>query len=162
MTPAAIFTTVKDVVVLGVVLWAVWFVYERGEDSVKAADVKALQAQVAENTKTVADWQKQKDDTDAKLAGDVRAINDRPPGRPVWVSVPAGGGRVPAVPGPAKDDGAGAGAGVCGDRPGGGQAAVDRGPAIDAEEKRLETVMAECRDMQQKWVDYTSKKGVAK
>lgn len=50
-------------------------VYRSGEDRVKAADLKSLQAQIQQQAKTLTDWRNEANHANEQLSKDIAAIN---------------------------------------------------------------------------------------
>lgn len=157
MTPAAIFSVVKDGLIIAAVAFVCWFLVHTGENVVKVGDLQAVTKQLQANAEQVEKWQQQKDQADGQLQIDLSKINTQPPVAkpPVWVCNNAGPKPVPGIPGPAANVDPGAGGGIGPDRPGTGK--VDVGPAVDAAERTIETALAECRDLRDSWPKATGK-----
>jgi recombination DNA repair RAD52 pathway protein len=140
------------VIVAGIAI-LLWLVYRGGEDRVKAADLKGLQAEISQQSKTLADWRKESNDANDQLSKDVAAINTAAaaPIQHVWVRdsscpqptvLPATAAKAspqPAATGPVQP-------GVRTD------AESDRRDSIVAEfKRRWETTLAECRSLDAQW-----------
>ena len=153
MTPAAIYAAVRDVLILAVIGFIAFKVYELGADQVKVADMKAVQKQLSSNAAQAAAWQKESSDANAQRAQDledVRAAVAAHGSEPVYIvrNAPSGG----AVPAPAAAAGCGRPASGGTDAgPRGDPLAVDVRPAINAFELKYETVLANCRAAIASW-----------
>lgn len=161
MTPAAILALVRDAVIVGALAFIGFFLVKAGEDRVTAKQLAGLEQRIQDNANTEAGWRNQKDAADTKLAGDLATIN-RSPAQPkpaVWVCKQPPAAAVGAVPGAAVkagDQPAGAGGGeqVGGQRGGGeatGPGPVNVRPLVDEAERRIETALAEARDLRDQY-----------
>jgi hypothetical protein len=147
MTPAAIFSLVKDAVILIALGLVAYFLINYGKDIVKVSDMKALQQQITTNTQTLERWQKESTDADTKRQTDLGNIastiaNQR---APVFVrSGPACSSPVPnSSPStsnqPSKPTGSDQGNGV------------DYRPIINQFESKYSTALVECYSALDKW-----------
>ena len=147
MTPAAIFSIVKDIVILIVVGIAVYMVLSYGKDIVKVDDMQAVQKQLAANAQTEVNWQKEQTDAntrrDAAIAQVAATIGEQR--APVFVrSGPAN--TCPVSGAPPKASGATAASGTTDTGSG-----VDIRTQINAFELHYETALADCRAALDKW-----------
>jgi hypothetical protein len=74
LTPSAYLALGRDIAVLVVLGVIVWLVYRGGEDHVRSADLKALQAQIEAQEKITQGWSKQNDEANTRLSADMAAI----------------------------------------------------------------------------------------
>lgn len=151
MTPAAILALLRDTALVVGVGLILWLVYRGGENSVKASDLKSLQAEIAQQAKILNQWHQESTDANDQLSRDVAAIhaapvvvhdwmrNDTCPKPPVLPATSAAASGQPASAG--------------GSQQGPGDAArADRRDAIVADFKqRWETSLAECRAALAQW-----------
>jgi hypothetical protein len=142
VTPAAIYAAVKDLLILGVLAWVVWFLVSSGEDRVKVQNLEALQKQMLVNAATEAKWQKDKDAHDAQLQSDLSSARNAISARnaPIIVRVPAGSG-VPNTPAKAGSSNPASGAVESG-------AGRDIRPSVNAFESKIEGVIADCHKLE--------------
>jgi hypothetical protein len=142
VTPAAIYTAVKDLLILGVLAWVVWFLVSSGEDRVKVQNLEALQKQIVANAATEAKWQKDKDAHDAQLQNDIDSARAAIAARsaPIIVRVNPGSG-VPAASAKAGSSNPQSGGSVEG-------AGVDIRPRVNAFELKLEQTIADCHKLE--------------
>jgi hypothetical protein len=146
MTPAMIWTIVRDAAVLAALGFVIWRLVDYGEDRVKSQDLKAVQAQIAQNSKQVASWQAQAEAANAKESQDLASVDAHIAANhaPIIVRVPTRAGPVPGAPAcPAGADPNGGGA-----DPGSG---VDIRPALAAFETKYEKALADCRQVVDSW-----------
>jgi hypothetical protein len=154
MTPAQIYTAVRDLVILVVIGFIAWRVYSDGENSVKAADMKAVQTQLKANSDQLAAWQKESTDANVQRATELAQVRTdiaSHASQPVYVMRgPAGAGPVPSVA-PATGCPAAAGGSANagpGSNPG---ALVNVRPELEQFEQKYETALANCRDVLASW-----------
>lgn len=151
MTPAAYLAIARDVVIVGAVLAILWFVHRADTDHVKVADFKAVQTQLQENARDVAQNALQARQADEQRQKDLEQVSAAIAAQqsPIWLYRPSGGSPVscPATrpsPQPASSRGI-----VEPSRA--DPQPVDIREPINAYEQRLETLVADCRDALAKW-----------
>lgn len=146
MTPAAIAALVKDVLIIGAVLVIGYVLVTYGKDIVKVDDMKVVQKQITDNAATVAKWQKESTDADAKKTDTLAKISDtianqrapvfvRGPSCPNPVSSPAAPASNPENSAGATDQGRG----------------IDYRPVVNQFELKYETALTECYAALDKW-----------
>jgi hypothetical protein len=152
MTPAEIYTAVRDLLILGVIGFIAWKVYELGADRVKLADMAAVTKQLNQNAAQVAAWQKESTDANAQRAAELAQVSRdiASHASPVYVvrNAPSSG----TVPAPAPAPGCGApGGGGAHAGPGGDPSAIDIRPQVALFEQRYEHALADCRALLNEW-----------
>lgn len=153
MSPAAIFSLVKDGLIAIAIGVLIYMVYRAGEDRVHAKDIQGLQDQIKRQGDILADWRKEAFDAQEKLASDVAAINAAPALQHRWLcSQPTNSPKPAVLPGAAgqADSSDPTGGGV---QPGRGTDAdgARRDAILDAFKKRWEIVLAGCRAEDAQW-----------
>jgi Tfp pilus assembly protein PilE len=150
VTPSAYIALARDIVVLAGISILLWLVYRGGENSVKASDLKSLQAQIAEQAKITDRYHDEATQANDQLQKDMLAISAAPVVSHDWVrntSCPEP--VLPATAGQTSGQPAAAG-GVQSGR--GADAITDRRDSIVAEFKaRWETEFAKCRALDTQW-----------
>lgn len=148
MTPANLYRTIRDILILAAIAFVAVRIYVDGKNSVKAQDFKDLQKQVADSTKTQARWAEEsrnasnqnKVDMDT-LAARIGAQRD-----PIVIvrDRPASPGSVPAAPTRSANPSS------C---PGGTDdgARVDIRPHVNEFELKVEGVAADLRQCLASW-----------
>jgi hypothetical protein len=151
VNPIAIFTYIKDGVILVVLAVLVFAVYRAGEDRVKSSDLTGLRNELKTQATQLTNWRKESSDATAKLSSDVAQINAAPPVVHTWVreqSCPK-----PSVLSPPPSEAAGNSPAAGGVQPGLGE--LSEGSRLDqivAEFKRkYETKFAEWRAEDSQW-----------
>lgn len=152
MTPGQIIALIRDIAIVAGIGLILWLVYRGGGNSVKAADLAALQAEVRAQGQILDHWHQESNNANATLTADLAKINAAAaiPTRPVWVcSQPS---QRKSVLSPTareavdRDSPAGAAlSGVGSDR------LRDIGPQLKEFEQRWETILAECRAEHDQW-----------
>lgn len=146
MTPAAILSLVKDLLIIVAVGLAAYFLVSYGKDIVKVSDIKAVQKQIVDNAATTERWQKEQSDADVKRAAALAKVG-----------AAIAGQRAPVfVRGPPRPDPVPAAATKAGDQPGGAGGAdqgrgIDHRPAVNQFELKYETALIECYAALDKW-----------
>lgn len=153
MTPGAIITLVKDVIILIAVACLIYLLVTYGKDLVKVKDMQALEQQLIHNGQVQAVWQKERTDAETQrdrdlgvLAGAIAA--QRTPLYVLPARGPTSRGTVPGAAGqtcprPAGDGGVDPGARI--DLKPADPQPVDVRAAVNAFERKYETVIADCR-----------------
>lgn len=151
MTPAQYLAVGRDIVILAAIGLLLWWVYRGGQNAVRAADLKALQAEIQHQADILSKWRGESNDAQATLSREVAAINAVPTVVHDWVQQPAcpKPAVLPATAPKAGNSPPAAG----GVQPGPGEAArADRRDFAVAELKRkYETAFAECRAVLTQW-----------
>jgi hypothetical protein len=152
MSPAAIYTAVRDLVILAVIGFIAWQVYALGADRVKLADMAAVTKQLNQNAAQSAAWQKESTDANAQRAAELAQVSRdiASHASPVYVvrNAPSAG----PVPAPATAAGCGAPAGGGAHAgPGDDPSAIDIRPQIALFEQRYERALADCRALLNAW-----------
>lgn len=146
MTPTAVISLIKDIVIVIAIGFVVYVLVTYGKDLVKISDMKELQKQLKDNAALVEKWQKDASNADATHAAALATINSTIAGqqRPVFVrqqscpvpvsanSVQAGGQQNPSG---GADQGRG----------------IDYRPTINRFEQKYETALADCYAALDKW-----------
>jgi hypothetical protein len=148
MTPLAIFSLVKDAVIVVIVLALLYMVYHAGQNQVKVSDLKGLESELKAQAATTAQWREESNSANNQLSLDVSAINtaaavakppiwmcDKPNSKPSVLpssSTPAGSPS-PSTGGTVEGSGR------------------DIRPQITAFESKYETALAECRAAIAQW-----------
>ena len=145
-------TVLKDAAILGLVAFVAYRIYTDGQNSIKAGDLKSLQAEVAQQAKTLEGWRKDQSNAQAQLSSDLARIAAAPPIVHDWVreSPPSAQPSVlPTTPGQACHTSTESGGAEPGPRD---PIAADRRDLAVAEFKRkFETALAECRSLDASW-----------
>lgn len=137
---------VRDLVILGILVWLLLLVYRAGENHDLQNQVQALQKQMAQNAQLEAGWAAQRQAAEEQRVADdanILAVVGKYTS-PIVVYRPASGG---GLPGPSPS----AGGGNC---PAGGDdkgTRVDIRPFISAFERKYEEELAECRAALASW-----------
>jgi hypothetical protein len=152
VTPAAIYIAVRDAIILAVIGFVAWKVYELGGDQIKVKDFAAWQKQVTANTATVAGWQKELSDANAQRATELAQIHTDIAAHaqlPVYVvrSGPASASTLPSHPATPGCPAAASG----GPDAGPGGHLVNVRPELDEFEQRYEVALANCRAALASW-----------
>ena len=151
MTPAAIYTAVRDFLIIAAIAFVVYRVFVDGKNAVKAGDLKALQAQMSQQNEIVTQWHTQATKANEQLSQDLHAINTAPVVVHDWVrpSDSCAKAVLPVAPAATGNSSAAAG----GDQPVGGTTAEgSRRDIILADWKRFwETRLADCRVLYDGW-----------
>jgi hypothetical protein len=146
VTPAAIISLVKDIVIVAAIGFLVFIFVTYGKDVVKVADMKAVQKQLTENSATIARWQKESTDADANhvsVLAQITASIDKQRA-PVFVRGPTCPNAVPA-PAPKAGDSTSAPRVVDTGR------GIDYRPVINQFELKYETALTDCYTALDKW-----------
>jgi hypothetical protein len=150
MSPLAIYTAVKDLIIFAVLAWILYQVYSFGADRVKLADMAALQKQMTANAAQVAAWQKESTDANAKRTAELAQIQAGVDAHrdPIYVmrDTPSSG----TVPTAATGAGCPAPAGGSA-HAGPGSDPVDIRPQVALFEQRYEHALADCRSVLNSW-----------
>lgn len=136
----------KDLAIVIAIAALVYFVYHSGANSVRVADIQAMQKQIEANAKTQERYHSEITDAFAEansqmgnLAHSIDANH-----KPVIVRVPASGSAVPGTPASPPSTGPFSGGGDA--TPG-----VDIRPQLNAYEKWLEERFGQCRALKESW-----------
>jgi hypothetical protein len=150
VNPVAIYTAVKDLIILAVLAGILYEVYSFGADRVKLADMAALQKQMTANAAQVAAWQKESTDANTQRASELAQIQAGVDAHrdPIYIMRDApGSGTVPTAA-----TGAGCPAAAGGSAHAGpGSDPVDLRPQIALFEQRYERALADCRSVLNSW-----------
>jgi len=152
MTPSQIIALVRDTALVVGVGLILLFVYRSGEDRLKAADLKDLQADIQQQAKTLQTWRQESTYAQKQLSLDLAAIHTAPVVVHDWslrepscaqpAMLPAAAdktGSQPTVTGPVQP-------GIRTD------AESDRRDSIVADFKqRWELILANCRSLDAQW-----------
>lgn len=150
MTPAQILALLRDVAIVGALVWLVWRIYNAGEQAVKTQDLKAVQTQLETNLKTQAQWAQDARNADIRRQQDMSTVSaaiaaHREP--IVILRDPPGARSLPgAAPGPE-----GQSSRTGGSDPGPRGDSVDVREAISAFELQYEKPLADCRAALAQW-----------
>jgi hypothetical protein len=153
MTPGQYIALVRDTVLVVGVGLILLFVYRSGEDRLKAADLKGLQAEIQQQAKTLDTWRKESTNANDQLSKDISAINAAAaiPVQHIWVREPScpQPAVLPTTTGQTSHEPPAAG----GVQPGRGtDAETDRRDAIVGDFKRKwEIILAQCRALYSQW-----------
>jgi hypothetical protein len=152
VTPSQILAIVRDFALAAGIGVIAWLIYRGGKDHAAADAMKALQAQITVQARTLDTWHQESAHANEKLSADMAKINAAAaaPSKPVWVCPPEGRERS-VLPTPTSEAG--------GEHPVGGAAlegsgpdhARNIGPELSAFKQRWETVLAECRALDAQW-----------
>lgn len=146
MTPAQIIALIRDCAIVGALCFILWKIYGAGVDSVKLADMKAVQTQLQTQQRQIEAYAQQVNDANAQRSQDTQAITAAIAAhqQPVIVRLAPSPNTVPAVPIQAssahpESGGIDAGRGI------------DLRPAIAAFELKYEQALADCRLLDNSW-----------
>lgn len=155
MTPSAILAVVRDVVIVGALLFIGYFLVKSGEDRVTAGQLKSLEQRITQNETIESTWRTQKDTADGKLSSDLAAISVTPatPKPAVWVynKPTTVNSTVSSNSSAAGHSDTGPGTGVSMGGSVTQAPAEDVGPAVDEAERKIEAALAQCRDLRDSW-----------
>lgn len=146
MTPPAIYTLVKDLIILAALGFVIFKLIDYGEDRVKKQDLAAVSKQIDANAAQVTAWTRQRESADAQAKSDMADISARIGAQraPIIVRVPAGASTVPGI----------AATSVCPTPEGGGSdngSGVDIRASINAFELKYEGALTQCRAVLAAW-----------
>ncbi len=149
MTVSAILALIRDAAIVGAVVFAIWWIRAEGENTVKLADLQAVQKQLDNQSKQVSQWHQEALDAQNQHTQDVGKVTadigaQRAPVRLCNASRPD---PVPAHPAAATSSTAGTGGNISG----AGADSRDIRPELNAFELRIEKTIADCRLLQQSW-----------
>lgn len=153
MTPSAIITLVKDVIILIAVGLLIYLLISYGKDIVKVSDLKEFQKQITRNAATEEQWRK--DQTDAinansKTLDKVNTVIDGQRAPVLVCRQPTARQQLPADSGSAGGRPAPPGRTDLG--PGGDSvAAVDIRPQLNFLEHKYEKALSQCRALLDSW-----------
>lgn len=146
MTPAAIYTAVRDALFAAALIFVLLWVHHADTNAAKVADLRAVTSQLQSNIATQQQWQTQREKADDQHAADIAAIGTRIDAQhdPIVLRLPAAPGALSsAAPAPSCLN------------PSGGAAdtgsGVDIRPSINEFEKRYEAAFADCRKVVSDW-----------
>jgi Tfp pilus assembly protein PilE len=74
MTLSQYIALARDAVIIGILSWGVWFLYHSGENSIKLADLKAVQTQLTHNAQQVEDWKARENAAEVKHDQEVQLV----------------------------------------------------------------------------------------
>jgi hypothetical protein len=152
MTPGQIIALVRDTAVVAGIGIILWLVFRGGQDHVRAGDLKALQAQINDESEIIDRWHKESTNANTKLSADLAKINASAaqPARPVWLCSPPNRPK-PVLPAATSQAGGGNPTGGT-DVPGTGPDRLrDIGPQLNDFKQRWETILAGCRAEDAQW-----------
>jgi hypothetical protein len=149
MTPAAIYTGVRDLLIIVAIGFVLWKVYHAGVDANQVKDLQTTLSQVQVQGEQRQQWQQKQDDAETQHAKDLAAINARLDEQhtPVVVHLVAQPGTSQVLPSPASPP-TGAAPGRGGADAGSG---IDLRPWINAFEAKYEQEFADCRRLRDSW-----------
>lgn len=153
MTPAAIISLVRDVIILVAVGLLIYFLISYGKDIVKVSDLKDLQKQLTRNAAIEAQWRK--DQTDAIDANNrtldkVNTAIDSQRAPVLLCRKPPAPQQLPAHPGPTSSGPAAPGGADAG--PGDDRVTVlDIRPQLNFFEHKYEKALSQCRTLLATW-----------
>lgn len=158
MTPAAIYTLVKDGVIVGLVLWLLWMVYSSGQNSVTVKQFDALKESIAQNAKQEKDWHAQGAKVDAQTSADIADLHTTIGNQhaPVFVCKSPSGGKLPGDTGSSSSVNPSQG-GTDEGRGRSSETVVDIRPQVNKLEEKYEDAFAQCRGILAKWPKKTFK-----
>ena len=152
MTPAAYIALARDIGIVLALAFLVWKIYGAGENAVKVADLKSLQAQISAQAETLAGWRQESTDANTKLSQDLATLHaPADPKPPVWLCGPTTGSRgkvlsaTPAAPPSLAAS------------PGGTDIGPQRDirPELEVFRLKYETALAQCRSLYSQWPQVT-------
>jgi hypothetical protein len=146
MTPAAIIALVRDVAIVGGLAFIIWWIHTDGANSVKVADLQAVQQQITANNQKQAQWAQESSDAQTQHTQDLAKISALVAShatQPIIV-------RLPASPGPVSDTATHASTQPSSGGPtdpGSGKPAqsINIREGLSVFESRYETELADCR-----------------
>jgi hypothetical protein len=152
VTPGQIIALVRDIGLLVGVGLILIFVYRGGEDRVRSADLKGLQAEIQQQAKTIQTWRQESTDAQKQLSLDLAAIHAAPVVVHDWSLREPSCPQSPVLPTTATQAGHEPSA-AWGTQPGRGDAAeADRRDfAVSEFKRKWETVLARCRSLDAQW-----------
>lgn len=146
MTPAAIYTAVRDGLIAAALIFILLWVHRADTNSAKVANDKAVITQLQDNLATEQQWQSQREKADDQHAAEIAEVGARIDAQHSPVLV-----RIPAPPGALS----GAAAAPASLHPAGGStdagSGVDIRPQLNQFEKRYEAAFADCRKVVSDW-----------
>lgn len=148
MTFGAYIALARDIGIALALGFIIWKIYGAGENAVKVSDLKSLQAQIAEQAKTLAGWRQESTNANNQLSQDLATLHAAAPDKPpVWLCndpasprsqvLPAATAASPSVP-------ASAGGNDIGSQ-------RDIRPQLEVFRLKYETALAQCRDLYSQW-----------
>lgn len=149
MTVSAIIALVRDIAILIALGFIIWWIRSEGENTVKLADLQAVQKQLDTQSKEVSQWHQEALDAQNQHTQDLAQVTaaigaQRQPVRLCNAPRPD---PVPAHPAAATSDTAGTGGIISSAR----DDSRDVRPDLNAFELRIEKTVADCRLLQQSW-----------
>lgn len=78
MTPAAIYTAVRDFLIAAVIGFIAWRIYTDGKNAVTVTQFKQFEKQMAQQAETSAQWHTEATDANTTLAASLGRINTAP------------------------------------------------------------------------------------
>lgn len=155
MTVSAILALIRDIAIAIALGFIVYRVYTDGANSVKVNDLKALKAQLDDNSKQVAQWAQDAQHAQTQRTQDMATVSAAIASHSAPIVVmrdrPANSGPVSGVAVPAGAQPAGGGTTDAGAR----SDPVDVRPFISAFEERYEGFLADCRAEHAQWPKVT-------
>lgn len=147
MTPSMWIDAIHKLVMLLGLGFVVWWVWHAGGNSIKVADMQAVQKQTADIAKSFSEWQSQ--DTKAKKdqADAIKALNDRIAQQhaPIIVRVPAPAASSIALPGVPAGGNAGPASAGRSSAGSGESREEDLRPEFNRLESKYSEALAKCR-----------------
>lgn len=148
MTPGMYIALARDLGIALALAFIVWKIYGAGENAVKVNDLKSLQAQIADQAKTVDTWRQENTDANTQLSRDLASLHAPAPDKPpVWLCDAAPSPRRAVLSSPAASTDSSH------PSPGGSDDGRRRDirPQLEAFKLKYETALAECRSVIAQW-----------
>jgi hypothetical protein len=148
MTFSAYLSLARDLLIVSALGYILWVVHSQAENSVKVADMQAVEKQVLANAQTLSRWSQEAHDAEVKRETDMAGVTALIGAQhaPIRLCIPpkASPGTVSGNPastpsGTAASGGTDAGSGE------------DIRPAINAYELKYESALASCRSVLSQW-----------
>lgn len=148
MPISQIIAIIKDVVLGGLAIFAIYQIYHAGQNQVRVADVQALQQQLVANAAQEQKWQQEFTDAEAQRKSDMANVSASIGAQhaPVIVRIPADSSSVPSpTTGPGDHHPA---PGSADNGPG---VSIDIRQAVNDFELKYEDALSQCRALKQEW-----------
>lgn len=149
MSPTLIIAIVRDVAIVGALIFIVWWIRTSGANAVKVSDMQAVQKQIAAQATQQAQWAQEARNAAIQRTQDMAQVTaaigaQRAPILVQPATQPACPDHLPASPAASSSSTAGSGGIISG-------AGRDIRPAINAFELKYETALADCRAAIASW-----------
>lgn len=146
MTISQYIALARDVFIVGALAFVAWWIYHAGGDRVRIADLKAVENQLAANSKQVDDWKAQEVAAEVRRDQEIQSVNATIARNqsPLWMCRPPDTRPVSHHPAPAEGSHSPSGPVDAGPR-------VDIRAAVNAFETRYESALANCRAALASW-----------